>query len=136
MVDNLTEKQRKHCMRQVKSKDTRPEIVVRKLISLMGYRYRLHRKDLPGCPDLVFSVGKKVIFINGCYWHRHTCKKGRSKPETNKDFWRTKFYRTKQRDKENRKKLKKLGWQILTIWECQIKNVEKLKKMVTEFIEK
>jgi len=130
----LTVEQRKRCMSRNRGKDTSPEIIVRQLIYSLGYRYRLHRKDLPGCPDMVFSAKKKVIFINGCYWHRHTCKKGRSKPETREDFWQTKFFKTKQRDKETRKKLKKLDWQILTIWECQIKNVEKLKKMVTEFL--
>ena len=135
MPDTLTGEQRKHCMSHNKSKDTLPEIIVRQLIYSLGYRYRLHQKDLPGCPDIVFSARKKVIFVNGCYWHRHTCKKGRSKPETHKDFWQTKFFRTKQRDKETRKKLRELDWQILTIWECQIKNVEKLKKMVTEFLE-
>lgn len=134
MPDTLTVKQRKRCMSRNRGKDTAPEIVVRQLIYSLGYCYRLHRKDLPGCPDMVFSSKKKIIFINGCYWHRHTCKKGRSTPETHQDFWQTKFFRTKQRDKEARKKLKKCGWQILTIWECQIKNVEMLKKMVTEFL--
>lgn len=136
MPDTLSGEQRKRCMSRNRGKHTSPEIIVRQLIYSLGYRYRLHRKGLPGCPDIVFSAKKKVIFINGCYWHRHTCKKGRSKPETRKDFWQTKFFRTKQRDKATRKKLKNIGWQILTIWECQIKNVEKLKKMVTEFLEK
>ncbi len=135
MPDTLTGEQRKRCMSRNRGKNTSPEIIVRQLIYSLGYRYRLHRKDLPGCPDLVFSARKKVIFINGCYWHRHICKKGLSIPETHQDFWKTKFYRTKQRDKENRKKLKRLRWQILTIWECQIKNVEKLKRIVTEFLE-
>jgi len=136
MPDTLTGKQRKRCMSRNRGKDTSPEIIVRQQLYSLGYRYRLHRKDLPGCPDMVFSAKKKVIFINGCYWHRHSCKKGRSKPETRKDFWQTKFFRTKQRDKENRKQLKKLGWQILTIWECQVKDLEKLKKMVTKFLGK
>ena len=133
MPDTLTSKQRNRCMSQNRGKDTSPEIIVRQLIYSLGYRYRLHRKDLPGCPDMVFPAKKKVIFINGCYWHRHTCTKGRSKPKTRKDFWQTKFFRTKQRDKEALKKLKKLDWQILTIWECQIKNAEKLKKWLQNF---
>lgn len=136
MPDTLTIKQRKHCMSRNRSKGTSTEITVRQFIHSLGYRYLLHQRDLPGCPDMVFSAKKKVIFINGCYWHRHNCKKGRSMPETHKDFWQTKFSRTKQRDKETRKKLKKLCWQILIIWECQIKTVENLKKIVVEFLEK
>ena len=100
-MDNLTKEQRSYCMSRVKGRDTIAEFIVRKLIHSLGYRYRLHRRDLPGCPDIVFGTRKKVIFVNGCYWHRHKCKKGRSTPETRKDFWLDKFQRTAERDKIN-----------------------------------
>lgn len=135
MVDSLTKTQRKSCMSQNRGKDTSPEVFVRKLLFLLGYRYRLHRKDLPGCPDLVFPGRRKVIFVNGCFWHRHICKKGRSLPETRKEFWQNKFRDTIRRDRNNYKALKKSGWQVLVIWECQLKNLIKLKTILTKFLE-
>lgn len=136
MADSLTKSQRLVCMSHNKSKGTSPELFVRKLISSHKHRYGLHRKDLPGCPDIVFPKRKKVIFINGCFWHRHTCKKGRSIPVTRKKFWQQKFVRTLERDKKNKRELKKLGWDIFVVWECQIKDIEKLKKKISEFLEK
>ncbi|OQY03435.1 MAG: very short patch repair endonuclease [Planctomycetales bacterium 4572_13] len=133
MVDNLSKQQRQYCMKQVKSQDTKPEIIVRKLIHSLGCRYRLHQKNLPGCPDLVFASRKKVVFVNGCYWHRHNCKHGRSMPEARKSYWQNKFNRTVERDKINRVKLKKSGWKVLTVWECQIKK-NTLKKRVANFL--
>jgi len=131
MSDILTPSQRHTVMSHNKGKDTNPEISVRRLIHSLGLRYRLHRRDLPGCPDMVFPGKKKVIFINGCYWHRHNCKKGRSMPETRKKFWQAKFERTVERDKKNYKALKKLGWQVLVLWECQLRDLKKLKKKVS-----
>lgn len=135
MSDSLTKSQRRICMSHNKGKDTNPETVVRKLLFSFGYRYRLHRIELPGCPDIVFKRQKKAIFVNGCYWHRHTCKKGRSIPETQKAFWQTKFARTIERDKENYKALRKLGWKILVLWECQLSDLTKLKLKIISFLE-
>ena len=134
MTDTLTKSQRFICMSRNTGTNTNTEMLVRHLIYSLGYRYRLHRRDLPGCPDMVFPSYRKVIFVNGCYWHRHKCKKGRSFPETRKQFWNSKFERTKQRDKENQKKLKKLGWKVLIIWECRIKNPDKLKTQIIDFL--
>lgn len=117
-----------------KSKGTSPELFVRKLISLQKTRFSLHRKNLPGCPDIVFPKRKKVIFINGCFWHRHSCKKGISMPATRKKFWRKKFKRTIERDKCNYKTLKKLGWKVLVIWECQIKKPAKITDKIISFL--
>lgn len=119
-----------------KGKDTRPELVVRKIICSLGYRYRLHKKDLPGRPDIVFVSRKKVIFINGCFWHRHSCKKGQSMSETREKFWQEKFRRTIERDKGNKAELKKQGWRILVIWECQIKVPERIANKIRKFLEK
>lgn len=134
MPDTLTPSQRKLCMSHNKWINTHPEVVVRKLTYPLGYHYRLHRKDLPGCPDIVFPKRKKVIFINGCFWHRHTCKKGRSIPATRKKFWQQKFERTIERDKKNKRELKKLGWKVLVVWECQIKKPEKLINKISKFL--
>jgi len=134
MVDTLTILQRQLCMSHNKGKGTSLELFVRKLVSLQKTRFSLHRKNLPGCPDIVFPKSKKVIFINGCFWHRHTCKKGRSMPATRKKFWQQKFKRTIERDKQNFKTLKKLGWKILVIWECQIKKPEKIINRIKNFL--
>jgi len=136
MSDTLSHSQRIFCMSQNKGKNTIPEIFVRKLVHSFSYHYRLHRRDLPGCPDIVFPKRKKVIFINGCFWHRHTCKKGRSMPATRKKFWQQKFKRTIERDKQNYKALKKLGWKVFVIWECQIKKPEKLIGKISKFLKK
>ena len=133
-MDILSQSQRSYCMSQVRGKNTKPEKIVRSIIRKLGFRYRLHYKKLPGKPDLVFPSRKEVIFVHGCYWHRHTCRKGKSIPATNTEFWEQKLERNKERDKENRKELYKLGWDVLTIWECQIKNHEKLINRIDNFI--
>lgn len=134
MVDTLTKEQRKSCMSENKDKDTGPELFVRKLISSQKFRYSSHRKDLPGCPDIVFPKRKKIVFVNGCFWHRHTCKKGCSMPTTRKRFWQQKFERTIERDKKNKRELKKLRWKILVVWECQIKKPKKLIDKISKFL--
>jgi DNA mismatch endonuclease, patch repair protein len=134
MSDVLTPLQRHTVMSHNKGKDTSPELFVRKIVCSLGYRYRLHKKDLQGCPDIVFPKRKKVIFINGCFWHRHSCKKGRSMPVTRKKFWQHKFEGTIKRDKKNKRELKKLGWKVLVIWECQIKKPEKVIYRITNFL--
>ena len=111
-------------MAAIKSKNTKPEIAVRKLLHSLGYRFRLHRKDLPGSPDIVLPKYKTVIFVHGCFWHRHKGCKYKTTPKTRKEFWENKFNENIKRDKNNFKELKKLNWKVLVIWECQLKNLE------------
>jgi len=120
MADKMTPEQRHRCMSHIKSKDTKPEMLVRRWLWSEGYRYRLNVKKLPGKPDIVLSKYSTVIFINGCFWHAHEgCDKYRV-PSTNVDFWTAKFARNKARDERNYKLLHKLGWYVLVVWECQL----------------
>ena len=135
MADVLTPAQRKYNMSRIRGKDTKPEMVIRKLVHSLGYRYRLHVKKLPSNPDLVFISRKKVILVHGCFWHRHNCKNGRVCPQTRKAFWKKKLERNKERDKYNKMLLNKQGWKVLTIWECQIRDIEKTTKRITNFLE-
>lgn len=121
-------------MAAIKSKNTKPEMVVRKLVHSLGFRYRLHRKDLPGTPDLVFISKRKAIFVHGCYWHMHNCRYGRVVPKTNAEFWKRKRTSNIDRDKKNRRLLRNMGWKCLIIWECQLKNREKLQKKIFDFL--
>jgi len=118
-MDVLTPEQRHYNMSRIHSKNTKPEIIVRKWLWLNGYRYRLHKKDLPGKPDIVLTKYKSVIFVNGCFWHMHNCKYG-SKPKTNRGFWNKKLNDNVKRDKKNVKVLRSIGWRVLIIWECEI----------------
>lgn len=107
-------------MRAVKSKNTTPELIVRRLIHGLGYRYRLHRKDLPGSPDIVFSGLRKIVLVNGCFWHGHDCARGARRPKTNSEYWQVKIARNAERDSRNLETLHDEGWQVLTVWECEI----------------
>ncbi len=135
LTDNLTKGQRAHCMSQVKGKDTRPELVVRRLVHALGFRYRLHRHDLPGCPDLVLPSREKAIFVHGCFWHRHRCRKGQSMPSTRRAFWRKKLEGNRTRDQLNRRVLRRKGWDVLVIWECQTKDIKRLAEKLIGFLE-
>lgn len=119
MVDVLTPEQRRRCMTAIRGKDTKPEMVVRRLIHAAGYRYRLHKKDMPGTPDLVFYRHRKVVFVHGCFWHLHRCRYGQVVPKTNAEFWKKKREGNVARDKRVLRQLRVLGWDVLTIWECQ-----------------
>ncbi len=134
-TDPLTPEQRRYTMRQVHSEDTKPEMRVRRLAHHLGYRYRLHRKDLPGKPDLVFPGRKKIIFVHGCFWHGHDCPAGRKIPKTNQSYWTKKLNRNKERDKLNLEKLKALGWDVLVIWECETRDETALAKRITHFLD-
>jgi len=127
----MTNEVRSRNMAAIKSKNTKPEIEVRKLLHSMGYRFRLHMKDLPGNPDIVLKKYKTVIFVNGCFWHRHPNCKYASIPKTRPEFWSQKFKSNVERDKNNYIKIKNLGWKYIVVWECELKNrsdlVEKLK---------
>lgn len=127
---------RSDVMRRVRSKDTTPEIVVRRLIFSLGYRYRLHRDDLPGKPDIVFPSSKKIVFVHGCFWHGHDCKRGARIPKQNREYWKQKITRNRERDKKHLKELKKLGWEVKTIWECETKDLKKLEEIIDQFLNK
>lgn len=122
-------------MRAIRSKNTKPEMAVRRLVHSMGYRYRLHRKDLPGKPDLVFASRRKVLFLNGCFWHGHDCKRGARVPKTNIDYWEKKIARNKARDAEHEAVLLAQGWRVFVIWECQTKDEAALKNLLQSFLE-
>ena len=136
MADVHTKAQRSFNMSRIRDKNTKPEILVRSMVHRMGYRYRLHQKDLPGKPDLVLPRHKKVIFVHGCFWHMHNCKYGRVKPATNADFWQKKREGNRERDKRNIRALKKQGWQVLIVWECQVKDAGKLGGILWAFLGK
>ncbi|MGA8573028.1 MAG: very short patch repair endonuclease [Desulfobaccales bacterium] len=132
---NETPENRSRIMRAVKGRDTSLEMIIRRLIYSMGYRYRLHRRELHGKPDLVFSSRHKVIFIHGCFWHGHDCKRGARIPKTNRDYWENKIARNQARDAKNKATLQGLGWEVLIIWECQIKDEVALKQRLSEFLD-
>lgn len=121
-------------MSQIKGKDTKPEMIVRSLIHRLGFRFRLHQKNLPGKPDIVLARHKKIIFVHGCFWHMHNCKKGKSTPQSNVVFWRKKRTGNMKRDKRNIDILKSLGWEVLILWECQIKKPEVLFRKLHSFL--
>jgi len=123
-------------MSHVRSKGSSAELLVRQIAHRLGFRFRLHRRDMPGTPDLVFPRRRKVIFVNGCFWHRHRCRKGRSMPETRRDFWEAKFTANLRRDRAARRRLQAGGWQVLTIWECEVaaRNMEELTDLICSFL--
>jgi DNA mismatch endonuclease (patch repair protein) len=136
MVDTLTKKARSERMSRVRSKDTGPEMLVRSLVHSLGYRFRLHRKDLPGSPDLVFVTKRKAIFVHGCFWHRHpdsTCKLARL-PKSRPEFWLPKLEGNAARDMRNQEALATAGWDVLILWECQLKDLSSIKKIIRSFL--
>ncbi len=135
MADVLTKLQRSFNMSKIRDKNTKPEIIVRSIVYRMGFRYRLHNKNLPGKPDIVLTRHKKIIFVHGCFWHLHKCRYGKVKPATNVNFWEKKRSDNQERDKRNIKELKKLGWDVLVIWECELKkSSEKTEKKIFKFL--
>jgi DNA mismatch endonuclease (patch repair protein) len=138
MVDRLTPEQRSWNMSRIRGKNTKPELLVRSLLHAKGYRYRLHGHarggKLPGNPDLVFSGRHKVIFVNGCFWHFHDCKAGQTSPTGNAEFWEAKRTRTRNRDAEQRRLLEASGWQVLTVWECELKDISALELQLEQFL--
>ena len=136
MADPLTPAQRSERMSRVRHKDTVPELIVRRIVHRLGYRYRLHGPDLPGKPDLVFRGRKAVIFVHGCFWHRHSkpnCKLARL-PKSKTDFWQEKLGANAARDARNRDRLLSKGWRVLEVWECQLSNSDQVERMITEFL--
>jgi len=138
MTDRIEPEKRSANMRAIRAKDTKPELTVRRLIHGLGYRYRLHRQNLPGRPDLIFPARRKVIFVHGCFWHQHedpACPIAH-KPRSNLPYWEPKLQRTKNRDEANTRALKEMGWDVLTVWECSLKpaNKEGLKEAIVNFL--
>ena len=133
-MDTFQPFERSRIMRAVKSCDTKPEMKVRRLIHSLGFRYRLHRSDLPGKPDLVFSSRKKIIFVHGCFWHGHDCKRGARIPEANRDYWLRKISHNVERDAKHRIDLERMGWRNFVIWECETKDLQALAKRIQDFL--
>lgn len=127
---------RSRMMAAVGQRDTAPEMVVRRLAHGLGYRFRLHRRELPGTPDLVFPSKRSVVFVHGCFWHRHTCDVGQRPVRTRPDFWKAKFARNKTRDARDEEDLRRAGWRILTIWECETYDPRAVGKKLVAFLGK
>ena len=135
MPDQLDPQSRSQLMGRIRGKDTRPEMVVRRTAHAMGYRFRLHRRGLPGSPDLAFPSKRSVIFVHGCFWHRHPgCRKA-STPGTRQVFWQAKFDRNIERDGRNEAELTAAGWRVLVVWECETKNVDELRDKLRQFLD-
>ena len=138
-MDTLAPKERSERMSRVRGKDTKPELIVRRLLHRLGYRYRLHARDLPGKPDIVFRGGRKAIYVHGCFWHRHpdpACKLARL-PKTRQDFWLPKLEGNRRRDIENQRRLTEMGWDCLLVWECEIGRVDQpeLTRKLRQFLD-
>lgn len=134
------QRQRSWNMSRIRSKDTKPEMQVRRMVHALGYRYRLHRRDLPGKPDLTFGPRKKIIDVRGCYWHAHlrydpACREARSEAKSNRGYWGPKMDRNVERDARNLEKLESDGWQVLIVWECELNDMEAVRSRVLAFLE-
>jgi len=130
----MTSEERRRTMRAVKSNDTTAELAVRRIVHKLGYRYRLHRKDLPGKPDMVFPSRRKVIFVHGCFWHQHQgCRRSR-RPKSNQSYWLPKLRRNSERDARVQAELADIGWKVFVVWECEVKNTQLLKERLSSFL--
>lgn len=125
---------RSRLMAAVRSKDTKPELAVRRVAHALGLRFRLHRRDLPGTPDLVFPSRRKAVFVHGCFWHRHSGCRRTTTPKTRREFWMSKFEKNVSRDRENVAKLRSMGWGVLIIWECETNNVETISELLSRCV--
>ncbi|PLC06036.1 very short patch repair endonuclease [Variovorax sp. RO1] len=134
-MDTLSPEARSRRMAAIRPRDTKPEMVVRRLVYAMGYRYRLHRRDLPGTPDLVFQGRRKVIFVHGCFWHRHAACKLARLPKSRLEFWVPKLEKNRLRDEAALVELARLGWSSLVIWECEIRDQDRLARSLRKFLD-
>ncbi|MGH6876881.1 MAG: very short patch repair endonuclease [Rhizomicrobium sp.] len=132
-MDRLTKKRRSWLMSRVKGRNTTPEIAVRSMIHRLGYRFRLHRTDLPGKPDIVFGPRRKIVFVHGCFWHGHRCGKGRL-PKSNGRYWREKIETNRRRDGRHARTLARLGWKVLVVWQCQLKDPLAVRARIVDFL--
>lgn len=133
-MDTRTPEQRRRIMQAVGTKDTKPEMIVRRALHAMGYRYRLHRKDLPGKPDIVFPGRKKAIFVHGCFWHWHGCSKGQL-PKSQLDYWKPKLEANVARDRAKIEELEESGWRVLVVWQCETRDTDALTTRLVEFVD-
>jgi DNA mismatch endonuclease (patch repair protein) len=134
LADNLTPERRSANMSRIRSRDTSPELAVRRLVHRMGFRFRLHVPALPGKPDLVFPRLQRIIDVRGCFWHGHPGCIDSHIPRTRLEYWRPKLERNRRRDEENRRTLRRLGWRVCVVWECEVKNVKKLSRRLGRFL--
>ena len=137
MADTISKERRSELMSRIRSKNSKVELLIRSLVHRMGYRFRLHRKGLPGKPDLVFPSRKKAIFVHGCFWHWHpdpNCKRARM-PKSRPEFWKPKLEGNRRRDRENREKLDDLGWEVLEIWECEVGDLDQIQSRIKAFLD-
>jgi DNA mismatch endonuclease (patch repair protein) len=135
MTDVYPPAKRSAVMARVKGRDTRPELQVRRLLWRLGARYRLHRRDLPGSPDIVLPGRKLVVFVHGCFWHGHSCARGARTPKANRDYWVAKVGRNVARDRESRAKLEAAGWRVEVVWECELKDAAALETRMRKLLE-
>jgi len=133
MADQFSTEERSAVMRRVRSFDTGPEVRVRQMVHHFGFRFRLHCKDLPGRPDIVLAGRRQIVFVHGCYWHQHSCE-GSKRPATNRRYWNRKLDKNVQRDKENLRLLRRQGWRVLTVWECELRKPERLERRLLRFL--
>ena len=136
MADKFKPSVRSRIMAAVRSEDTEPELSVRRMVHAMGYRYRLHCSNLPGKPDLVFSSLRKVVFVHGCFWHRHPGCSRTTMPKTSVAYWNSKFAANVSRDRSNQRELRRMGWKVLVVWECELKFAKKLGSRLSRFLVK
>jgi DNA mismatch endonuclease (patch repair protein) len=134
-MDTLTKAQRSARMRRIRSKDTAPELALRRLVWSLGYRYRTNRRDVPGNPDLTFIGRRRAIFLHGCFWHRHRCTMGQRTPKSRIKFWLDKFDRNVARDKVVMRELRSCGWRSMVVWECELRNAARVEKRVKAFLD-
>lgn len=132
-MDTMSKAQRRACMSHVRTRGTKPELLVRKAVRAMGFRPVANMEKLPGTPDVALPKWERVIFVNGCFWHGHHCAKG-SLPKTNTNFWAAKISQNKKRDRANIRVLKRMGWKVLTLWECEIANPKSLRRRLLKFL--
>jgi len=133
MTDRVSEERRSYIMSRVGSKDTGPEMIVRRLLHRLGYRFRLHDRDLPGSPDIVFRRKRKVVFVHGCFWHGHSCRQG-NPPKSKASYWGPKIAANRDRDARNIEELRKEGWESLILWQCKLEDREKLQELLVSFL--
>lgn len=134
-MDVHSPQQRSFNMSRIRNRNTRPEMIVRSIVHRLGYRYRLHKKDLPGKPDVVLVRHQKIIDVHGCFFHMHKCKYGKVVPATNSEFWQAKRLSNVERDRRNLRALRRGGWRVMTVWECETRNSQRLAKRLEKFLE-
>ena len=133
-MDIVDQKTRSRMMGAIRAKDTKPELVVRRLAHGLGFRFRLHRRDLPGTPDLVFPKHRAAVLVHGCFWHRHEGCPACTTPSSNAEFWQSKFLRNVARDQHVRQELQAAGWRILVVWECQTRDLQALRALLSDHL--